>query len=234
MEAVEIKKLPESELEITGEISAGDFESCRQAAIKNLSEGVKIDGFRPGNAPEKILIDKIGEGTILEKMAEIALQKAYPKILEENKIQAIGRPLIDVTKIAKGNPLGFKIRTAAMPEIELPDYKAIAKKINEKEVEPQKKRMEILEVIIKGAKMEVPKILLEAEKDIKRTQAGLIFDKIAEIEKIAVSEEEVDGEAEKIIEHYKKAGQNLDAGRVKMYTHGILRNEKIFQLLEKC
>ena len=55
---IEIKKLPQSEIEIIGEIPAGDFEGGRETAIKELSEGVKIDGFRPGNIPEKVLINK--------------------------------------------------------------------------------------------------------------------------------------------------------------------------------
>jgi FKBP-type peptidyl-prolyl cis-trans isomerase (trigger factor) len=97
---LEIKLLPGSEVEITGEISADDFEVCREQA----------------------LIENIGGQEILEKMAIIALQKEYPKIIEEHKIRAIGRPLITITKIAVNNPLGFKIRTFVIPEIELPKY----------------------------------------------------------------------------------------------------------------
>ena len=58
----------------------------------------------------------------------MALSEYYPKILEENKIDAISRPEISITKLARKNPLGFKIKTATMPEMKLPDYKQIAKK----------------------------------------------------------------------------------------------------------
>lgn len=60
-------------------------------------------------------------------MAEHALSHYYPEILKDQKIDAIGRPEIGITKIAKDNPLGFTIKTAVMPEIELADYKKIAK-----------------------------------------------------------------------------------------------------------
>jgi FKBP-type peptidyl-prolyl cis-trans isomerase (trigger factor) len=63
----------------------------------------------------------------------MAISDAYPKILEENKIDAIGRPEITITKIAKGNDLEYKIKTAVIPEITLPDYKKIAKTENSKE-----------------------------------------------------------------------------------------------------
>jgi trigger factor len=48
----------------------------------------------------------------------------------DHAIKAIGKPEITVTKLAPGNPLGFKIKTAVMPEITLPDYVALAKKAN--------------------------------------------------------------------------------------------------------
>ena len=41
-------------------------------------------------------------------MAIIAMEKAYPKIIAEYKIRAIGRPEISITKMEENNPLGFK------------------------------------------------------------------------------------------------------------------------------
>ena len=65
---------------------------------------------------------------ILEEMAELALSKAYIDIIVDNKIDAIGKPATQITKLAENNPLEFKITTAVMPEIKLPDYKKIATK----------------------------------------------------------------------------------------------------------
>lgn len=123
---IEIKKLDNSEIEISGELSAEAFEAERGGAVKTVSEHVLIDGFRKGHVPEKVLLEKTGEMPVLEEMAEQALKKVYPEIIKKHEIDAIGRPSISVTKIAKGNPLGFKIKTAIMPEIILPDYKKIA------------------------------------------------------------------------------------------------------------
>lgn len=248
---LEIKKLPESEVEIAGEIEADVFESFQGEAIKKLSAGIKIDGFRQGNVPEKILIEKVGEGAILETAAEIALQKIYPRILEENKIFAIGRPQITITKIARNNPLGFKIKTAVMPEIQLPDYKKIASnigKIKEGGSEEEKaraqgeRRIEILEKIAEAAKIDIPKIILEAEKKSgdeknaeKRIKFNMVLGEIARLEKLEVPEEELNKETGKIMEHYKNsgpAGSGIDENRVKDYAYGILMNEKVFQFLE--
>lgn len=212
---LEIKILPGSEVEITGEISADDFEDRREQATRELSEEIEIKGFRPGKAPQKVIIDAIGEYKILNKMALLALQKEYPKIIFEKKIRAIGRPLITITKIARNNPLGFKIRTFVMPEIELPDYKKIKD----------------LEKIAEQTKVDIPKIILDAENgDEKRAKIGLILDKIAELEKIEIPEGELNIGVEKVMNQHK----NLDRERVRVYTYGIIRNEKVLKFLETC
>lgn len=124
-----IKKLPDSQVEITASVPAEIFDGLRKKALKNINATIEIDGFRKGNAPEKILIAKVGEKTILEEMAELALGDAYPAIVIDNKLDPIGRPEISITKIAMGNPLEFTIKTAVTPEITLGDYKKIAKGI---------------------------------------------------------------------------------------------------------
>lgn len=129
---VEIKKLPGSRIEIRTSITAEEFGATRKKAIEHISEGVELPGFRKGHVPEKVILAKIGEGALLEEMAEIAISKAYPKIIVDEKIDALGRPEVHITKIAHGNPLEFTITTAVFPEIVLPDYKKIAGKVGKK------------------------------------------------------------------------------------------------------
>jgi hypothetical protein len=121
-----IKKLPDSQIEIVGHVPAEIFDSHRKKALENINKTVKIDGFRDGNAPENTLVSKVGEKTILEEMAELALSNAYPAIIIDNNIDPISRPEISITKMAMGNPLEFIIKTAVTPEVKLGDYKKIA------------------------------------------------------------------------------------------------------------
>jgi FKBP-type peptidyl-prolyl cis-trans isomerase (trigger factor) len=154
MDKLEIKSLPTSEVEISGELGAPEFTKFRGAAINHLNEHAKVDGFRSGKVPESVLVKHVGEETVLMKMAELALQELYPKIVEEQKIDAIGRPEITITKLAKDNPLGFKIKTAVAPEVKLPDYAVIAKEENSKPVE-----------IVAVEEKEVGKVLEELEQN---------------------------------------------------------------------
>lgn len=132
-ENLTIKKLDKSRIEISASIPAPIWEAGRKQALKNINDTVTIDGFRKGNVPENILISKVGESVINEEMAELALSKAYLDILIDNKIDAIGKPEVQLMKLATGNPLEFKATTAVIPDFKLPDYKKIAKNIVAKE-----------------------------------------------------------------------------------------------------
>lgn len=124
-----ITKLPNSVVEIEGEIDTDIFESYFAKALKKIGENVELPGFRKGKAPESVLLSNVKEIHVLEEMAEMALGEHYPKIMTEEKIDAIGRPDIAITKLARKSPLGFKIKVAVLPEIKLADYKKVAKSV---------------------------------------------------------------------------------------------------------
>ncbi len=159
---IKINKLPKSEVEIEGELEADVFEKYFNKALKKIGENLEIDGFRKGKIPENVLLAKVPEAQILGEMAELALSEHYPKILEENKIDAISRPEISITKLARKNPLGFKIKTATLPEMKLPDYKQIAKKIisglAEKDKNTEVTEKEVEDTIMDIRKSRAPKI----------------------------------------------------------------------------
>ena len=166
-----IKELEGSQIEITAEIPTEDFEKHRARAVKELSQSVEIPGFRKGTAPESVLAKRIGEGAILQEMAEHAIAAFYMKVLGEEKIDVIGRPAITITKIARGNPLGFKVVTAVFPKAELPDYKKIAEKINGRKREIQ----EVTDKDVEDTILEISRNYARhnsAQNDAESTQKG--------------------------------------------------------------
>ncbi len=183
---LEIKILPGSEAEISIEVPAEEFGKIYNEVFKEAIKGVSLEGFRPGKVPEDLAKKNIDEENILKKAAEAAIRKSYFPVLTEKKIEAIGRPLVTITKIAKGDSFCFKVRTAVLPQIILPDYRKIAKDIRAKEEEVptsdaptgsvgektieeikkrQKRQLDMLEAISSGSKMEIPEILVLAEKE---------------------------------------------------------------------
>ncbi len=124
-----LKNLSETEIEIACEIPTDSFEKERPLALKKIGEEVSLPGFRKGHIPEAMLVQKFGDALILEEMANIAIDRAYPEILKEHKVASIGMPTVKVMKLAKGNPFEFTLTFPVMPEIKLPDYKKIAKAV---------------------------------------------------------------------------------------------------------
>lgn len=130
-----ITKEPGSQVKIIGEIPETTLSEHRASAVKTLGQNIKLDGFRAGHIPEAVLVSKVGEMAILTEAAERAIAATYPVALAEHKIDAIGSPRIEITKIAPGNPLGFTITVSTLPEITLPDYKKLAREINKAKAE---------------------------------------------------------------------------------------------------
>src|ERR1035437_1131331 len=150
-----IKKLDKSEVEILGVLEVAEFEKYEGKALERIGERMELPGFRKGKAPTSIIKESVNEMQLLEEMAELALQDNYVKILEENKIDAIGHPQIAITKIGKGSDLEFKIVTAVLPEMKLPDYKKISQEQNKKEDSNK-------EIIVD--EKEVEKVILDLRK----------------------------------------------------------------------
>ena len=170
---IDIKQLPKSEVEMIVELDSTEWGKFVSEATRELAREVKIEGFRPGNAPKEMVEQKIGQGHILEAAADLAVRRTYPRVLEEKHIDAIGRPEVRVLKVAMDNPFEFKIKTAVVPPIKLADYKKIAQadkpktkdqiKVEDKEVQEslnwlQKSRTKYVTVVRpaqKGDRVEV-------------------------------------------------------------------------------
>jgi len=153
---ISVKKLPKSEVEIEGEIDSEIFESYFAKALKKLGENLKLDGFRKGKIPEAVMLSNIPEINILEEMAQMVLSEYYPKMVADEKIDAISRPEISITKLARKNPLGFKIKTAVLPEIKLPDYKKASQKIIS-DITAEEKNVEVSDEELENTIMDIRK-----------------------------------------------------------------------------
>lgn len=114
------KELPESEVEFVGEIPAEEVAKYREQALAHIAEHIEMPGFRPGKVPKDIALKKVGEVGVLEEAVEMLVRDFYPELIEVQKIDAVGRPNISITKLAPGNPVGLSVRASIYPEVTLP------------------------------------------------------------------------------------------------------------------
>ncbi len=121
--------LPKSKIALTINLDNSDLSPFESRALEELGKGLKINGFRPGKIPDKILKENLSALEIYEKAAVFAVQEIYPEIIKKEEIKAIGYPNITITKIIPGQEVEFKAEVDIFPELELPDYKALAKEM---------------------------------------------------------------------------------------------------------
>jgi len=149
---IKIRKLPQSEVEILGEITPEFLEVHFIKTLKKVAVQAELPGFRRGHAPENIVLEKYGEINLLGEAAESALDAEYANIIESEKLRVIGQPQVTIRKLARNNPLEFGIVVAVVPEVKLPDYKKLAKK--------QAEEKEVVEI----NDTEVDQVILEVRK----------------------------------------------------------------------
>jgi trigger factor len=123
---IEQNNLDNSQVEFTVELTVEEFEPYIQKGADKIAQEIKIDGFRQGKAPFGMIKDKVGELTILEEAANIAIRKTLSEVLaKDEKLIPIGQPDVRITKLAPGNPLEYKIIVSKIPEVKVGDYKNI-------------------------------------------------------------------------------------------------------------
>jgi len=124
-----VKKLPDGEIELEGEVPAERFEAYRREALVAFRNELELPGFRKGKVPAELAEQHLNPAHVLEEAADRALRDAYPAIVADHKLRLLGAPEVTVTKLAAGNPLGFRIRAILMPEFKLPDYRTIGRDV---------------------------------------------------------------------------------------------------------
>ena len=120
-------------------VSAEEFEAAVAKAYKKNVGKINIQGFRRGKAPRAIIERYYGKEVFYEDAVNIVLPDAYDKAIEEQNIEAVAQPEIDVKDISAETGVVFTAKVAVKPEFELGQYKGVkvkkvAHKTTEKEI----------------------------------------------------------------------------------------------------
>ena len=84
--------------------------------LKNLARRVRVDGFRPGKVPVKVVRSMHGAEVENEVIGE-AIGKKYQAIIAENKLSPAGQPVVDMPN--PENKFSFTAEFEVMPEVKL-------------------------------------------------------------------------------------------------------------------
>ncbi len=133
-----VEKTEKNVVEFEFSVSADEFKAGIEKAYKKNVGQISIPGFRKGKAPRQIIEKFYGSEVFYEDAVNIVLPDAYDKAIEEQNIQAVAQPEIDVKSISKEEGVVFTAKVAVKPEFELGEYKGVeAKKITYRTTEKE-------------------------------------------------------------------------------------------------
>ena len=110
-----------------------EWEKCLDDAFKKKVKEVKVDGFRKGSCPKDIYIKKFGIESLYMDAVDEAVSIGYKKVLEDNKLNPIIEPKVDIKNISE-NEITFTFTIITKPEITLGEYKNLGIKKEEAKV----------------------------------------------------------------------------------------------------
>ena len=93
-------------------------ETQVESRLKSMLPRVKIDGFRPGKAPLKVVKQHYGEQVFQEVAGEL-IQNSFRDALTQENLNPAGDPSIATDGIKQGEPLEFTATFEVYPEVEL-------------------------------------------------------------------------------------------------------------------
>jgi len=115
------------------EVEAKAVEEVFDSVTKEIQKQAALPGFRPGKAPRDLVIKKFADEITSEAKRKL-IGDNYRKALEERKLNVIGPPDIEEIQFGRGQNLLFAATIETAPEFEVPEYKGLPAKREDKSV----------------------------------------------------------------------------------------------------
>lgn len=112
------------ERKMTVTVPSDRVDSAVNARLQEAAKTVRLNGFRKGKVPMKVVKSRFGAGVRQEVAGEL-MSQTYYEALTEKSLKPAGQPRIEATRMDEGQDLEFTAVFEVYPEIELPDFSRI-------------------------------------------------------------------------------------------------------------
>ncbi len=106
------------ERKLTVQVPAETVESEVNNRLNSLKGTIKIDGFRPGKVPLKVIKQKYS-GTILQEVAGELMQSTFREALSQENLSPAGDPVIKAQDLILGQVMEYTATFEVYPEVAL-------------------------------------------------------------------------------------------------------------------
>ena len=122
-----VDNLGGSMVKLTLEISPEKFENAIRTVYNKQKKQISIPGFRKGKVPYQMVVRAYGKEVFYEDALNEVLPDEYQQAVEENNLDVMSRPNVNVDRIDEGQPVVVTCEVAIKPEVTLGEYKGLKK-----------------------------------------------------------------------------------------------------------
>ena len=128
------EKVEKSQVALTIEVGAAEFEAAIEKAYQKMRKKINVPGFRPGKAPRKIIEGMYGAEVFFEEAINNAFPEAYEAAVKEQELRVVGYPTVEMVGECTKDGFTFKATTPVYPEVTLGQYKGLSAEKDEVKV----------------------------------------------------------------------------------------------------
>lgn len=121
---VSVETLGDLERRVTVQVPAEEIAKEIETRLLSLSRRAKVDGFRPGKVPLKLIKRLYGDQVRYEAVSEL-MEHSLQEALVQEKLNPLGGPRIEPKPLEEGQDLEYSATFEVMPEFELTDFDTI-------------------------------------------------------------------------------------------------------------
>ena len=121
---VSIETLEGLERRMTVQIPSERVSEAVEKKLKNLIKTVRIDGFRPGKVPLKVVQQKFG-GHVRQEVIGDVIESSYQEALIQEKVRPAGMPSIDAISTEEKEDVSYTATFEVYPEVETLELESI-------------------------------------------------------------------------------------------------------------
>ena len=121
-----VETLTPTRVRLAVEVPFDELRPSLDKAYATIARQVRVPGFRPGKAPQRIIDQRVGRAAVLDEAVQEAVPRAYAKAVQENEVRALGQPEIELTRLDDGDSIAFTAEVDVRPEVTLPPLDGIA------------------------------------------------------------------------------------------------------------
>jgi trigger factor len=120
-----VEPLEGNKVKVSVEVDEAEFDKAIDAAFRKIARSTRIPGFRPGKAPRRILEARFGVDVAREEALRDALPDFYVKAIEEQDVDAIAPPEIEITGGQESGPVQFEAVVEVRPQVSVAGYQGL-------------------------------------------------------------------------------------------------------------